>query len=284
MPRPRHKLNPKLEIKSARHVKVVLVRPQKSENIGAAARAMGNMGLGELALVRPASLSLNVVRSMATSAGAEIAAAMTSHETLAEALGGCHLVVGATARLGSHRGPFHTPKMLAREILDLPEGQRCALVFGPERMGLSTADLRLCQKVIRIPTCGPETSSLNLAQAVLIVGYELLTAGVGEPANPPRISAASQFELNGMYDQLKTTLLDIGFLPASNPDHYLMNIKKIFNRTALSSGECNLLRGICRQIRWAVKNSRQLDWAREEAVADAPSRLTADSAAKPELE
>lgn len=268
MPRPRHKLNPKLEIKSARHVKVVLVQPQKSENIGATARAMGNMGLGELALVQPVSLSLNVVRAMGTSAGAEIIDAMTVHETLPQALADCHLVVGSTARLGGHRGPFHTPKMLAREILDLPEGKQAALVFGPERMGLSTADLRLCQKVISIPTQAPEVSSLNLAQAVLLMGYELLTAGGGESNRPPLIDPAGQFELNGMYDQLKDTLLGIGFLPRNNPDHYLMNIKKIFNRTTLSEGECNLIRGMCSQMRWAVKNSQKLDWPQEEIGPD----------------
>jgi tRNA C32,U32 (ribose-2'-O)-methylase TrmJ len=128
-----------------------------------------------------------------------------------------------------------------------------ALLFGPERMGLATGDLRRCQKVVRIPTDRPETSSLNLAQAVLLLGYELLLAAGAGP-EPPAVRPAPQAELAGMYADLTDLLLQIGFLPTDNPEHWLMNIKKIFNRSLLTSGECNLWRGVCRQARWALAN------------------------------
>jgi tRNA/rRNA methyltransferase len=104
---------------------------------------------------------------------------------------------------------------------------------------------------VRIPTDRPETSSLNLAQAVLLLGYELLLAAGAAP-DPPAVRPAPQAELAGMYADLAGLLLEIGFLPADNPEHWLMNIKKIFNRSLLTSGECNLWRGVCRQARWAL--------------------------------
>jgi tRNA/rRNA methyltransferase len=125
-------------------------------------------------------------------------------------------------------------------------------------MGLSTADLRFCQKVVRIPTASAPASSLNLAQAVLIIGYELLLAAGGQPPPSPPVESAPQSALNLMYDELESVLLGIGYLPADNPGHWLMNIKKIFNRAALTAGECDLLMGVCRQIRWAVKNLSDL--------------------------
>ncbi len=134
----------------------------------------------------------------------------------------------------------------------LPQAmEEAAILFGPERMGLSTEDLRHCQKVVRIPTDDPETSSLNLAQSVLILGYELIMAAGGEP-EAPTIKPAPHTEVEEMYDDLTDALLRIGFLPPDNPGHWLMNIKKIFNRSLLTSGECNLWRGVCRQIRWAL--------------------------------
>ena len=240
------------EILSRGHIDVVLAEPQKSENIGAAARAMANMGLGRLVLVRPWNLHRELMESMATSHALGVLENMTVFEDLDQALAPYSLVVGTTARTGRHRGPFHTPRQLSPLLLT---GGPAALLFGPERMGLSTDDLRRCQKVVRIPTDRPEASSLNLAQAVLILGYELLLAAEeasGPAAEPPALRPAPQAELTGMYADLTDFLLQIGFLPADNPGHWLMNIKKIFNRSLLTSGECNLWRGVCRQARWAL--------------------------------
>ncbi len=254
-----NRLDRRPKMLSRRHIDVVLVEPQKSDNIGATARAMANMGLGRLVLVRPRSLHRELMEATATSHAVRVLDEMVVHQELPEALAPYALVVGTTARVGNRRGPFYTPRQLAPGLVGAGEeaARPTAVVFGAERMGLATEDLRLCQKVIRIPTEDPESSSLNLAQAVLLIGYELLIAAGGEP-EAPAVRPADQAELSGMYDDLSRALVHIGFLPADNPEHWLMNIKKIFNRSLLTSGECNLWRGICRQLRWALDNADQL--------------------------
>ena len=249
------------KILSRRHIDVVLLEPQKSDNIGAAARAVANMGLGRLVLVRPRGLHREVMAGAATSHAQYVLDEMAVHRNLDQALAPYALVVGATARTGVNRGPFYTPRQLAPLLLAGREAP-LALLFGPERMGLATEDLRRCQKVVRIPTDRPATSSLNLAQAVLILGYELLVAAGGEEP-PPAVKPAAQAELAGMYEDLGRTLVRIGFLPAENSGHWLMNIKKIFNRSLLTSGECNLWRGVCRQLRWALAHPDRLAAAPE---------------------
>lgn len=236
------------------HVAVVLLRPKLSENIGTAARAATNMGLGRLILVDPPVFEKEVVQHAATRAARPIVDNIIRFETLPQALSGFHYVVGTTARGGAHRGPFITPRALAQKLAAPGENNRVALVFGPERTGLATADLRLCQAVVRIPTADPGTSSLNLAQAVLILGYELMLAKKTGDPRPPRIKSAPVSEVQAMYDHLSRTLRTIGFLPDLNSDHWLMSFKRIFNRSGLTHGECNLIRGLCRQIAWAVNH------------------------------
>lgn len=266
---PMNRLDRRPKMLNRRHIDVVLMEPQKCDNIGATARAMANMGLGRLVLVRPRSLNWDLIESTATSHAHRILKEMIVFQELPEALAAYGLVVGTTGRVGNRRGPFHSPRQLATELLsgEQAEPVRTALLFGPERMGLATEDLRRCQKVVRIPTDDPETSSLNLAQAVLLIGYELIVAAGGEP-EAPAVKPADQEELTGMYDDLSATLVHIGFLPADNPEHWLMNLKKIFNRSLLTSGECNLLRGICRQFRWALENTDKLPVGQTDAASN----------------
>jgi tRNA/rRNA methyltransferase len=251
-----HKLDRRPKTLSRSHITVILNEPQKPENIGATARAMANTGLDHLVIVNPRTLNRELMETTATIHATQILTDMTVVSSLREALNPYQVVVGTTARAGSRRGPLHSPRQLAPTLLDpIPT----ALIFGPERMGLSTEDLRLCQQIVRIPTAAGPTSSLNLAQAVLILGYELLMAAGGEPPPPSPIQLANQHSINLMYDDLEDTLTAIGFLPADNPGHWLMNIKKIFNRSHLTKGECDLLMGVCRQIRWAVNNLSELE-------------------------
>ena len=221
---PMNRLDRRPKMLSRRHIDVVLMEPQKCDNIGAAARAMANMGLGRLVLVRPRSLNWDLIESTATSHAHRVLKEMAVFQELPEALAPYGLVVGTTARVGNRRGPFYTPRQLASELLADAETEPVptAILFGPERMGLATEDMRRCQKVVRIPTEDPETSSLNLAQAVLLIGYELIVAAGGEP-EAPAVKPAGQAELNGMYEDLSATLVHIGFLPADNPEHWLMN-------------------------------------------------------------
>ncbi|MBF0528771.1 MAG: RNA methyltransferase, partial [Deltaproteobacteria bacterium] len=160
-------------------------------------------------------------------------------------------------RLGSHRGPFFSPRDLAPRIVDILEENKVALLFGPERTGLTTAQLRLCQAVVRIPTADQEVSSLNIAQAVLILGYELLLVAQG-PTAQPTVVMAPQKEIADMYDHFSRTMVKVGFLPDQNTDLWLMSFKHIFNRSGLTHGDCNLLRGMCRQILWALNNTDKI--------------------------
>lgn len=249
----KHTMNNNAEL--LKNVAVVLCRPKLSENIGAVARAAVNMGLGSLILVEPNHPDEAVMKAMATRQAHEMIDNISIYDDLKTALADFQLVIGTTARLGSHRGPFFSPHDAAERLFDHDASDRTALIFGPERSGLTTPELRLCQMVVRIPTSDPEHSSLNLAQAVLILGYEiLLAAGSRRPA--PRIKPAPNEELQAMYDHLSDTMLKIGFLPDQNTDHWLMSFKHIFNRSGLTHGECNLIRGMCRQINWAVNNAR----------------------------
>ena len=240
------------KVNKMNNVAVVLHQPKLSENIGAAARAAVNMGLGGLVVVRPNRLDLEVVKAMGTRVAHGLIDDMAVYEDLTEALAGFQFVVGTTARRGSHRGPFFNPGEMAERIRDLGPATRVGLLFGTERSGLTNGDLRHCQAVVRIPTADPTASSLNLAQAVLILGYELLL-GRSAPPSPPKIKPAPNGEVEAMYDHLSETLVNIGFLPRENTGHWLMSFKRIFNRSGLTHGECNLIRGMCRQIKWAVE-------------------------------
>lgn len=230
-----------------KNVAVVLMNPSLSENIGTAARAAGNMGLGRLIVVQPYRLEREIIARAATAAGARLAENLEVYDELKDALAPFAFVAGATARTGNFRGPFMSPRALSQAVAEKAPENRIALLFGPERSGLTTAQLRLCQAVVTIPTAEKAASSLNLAQAVLLLGYELLMAAKNPPP-PARLKLAPAREVNALYGHMKRTLLEIGFLPDTNSDHWLMNFKRIFNRAGLTHGECNLLRGLFSRI------------------------------------
>ena len=123
----------------------------------------------------------------------------------------------------------------------------------------TTDDLLYAQATVTIPTAAPEASSLNLAQAVLLIGYEIMMANSsGAPALKPRLAPAG--ELEDMYAHLKKALLDIDFLREWNADHRIMSFKRLFSRTGLTHGDCNLLRGLARRIEnMAACGSRPLE-------------------------
>lgn len=215
------------------------------------------MGLGRLIVVEPYRLEKEIMLNAATRVGRPLIENITVCDSLIQAMADFNFAAGTTARLGSNRGPFITPRHLAQKLIDLSQENRTALVFGPERSGLTTSELRLCQTVVRIPTAANESSSLNLAQAVLVLSYELLLARTDEPALV-QLKLAPESELQAMYDHLTRAMLAIKFLPDENTVHWLMSFKRIFNRSGLTHGECNLVRGMCRQIEWALQNTDKL--------------------------
>jgi tRNA/rRNA methyltransferase len=230
-----------------KHISIVLHRPRSPENIGAAARAMRNMGIDQLVVVDPHNCDLTRVCKMATHAALEVVEKMRVFDTLDEALAEYAFVAGTTARLGGQRKVITSPPTLAQKLISISDQNRIAILFGPEDRGLSNEDIRLCHTLVNIPTA--EFSSLNLAQAVMIVCYELFRYTTKKPPDfVPRL--ASRHELDAMYAQLKEIMVQISFINPDNPDYFLNNFRHFFNRLPLRAKEVQIIRGICRQINW----------------------------------
>ncbi len=229
------------------NITIVLVEPQIPENVGAAARAMKNMDIRRLVLVNPKNCDLTRILKTATVHSIDIIEEMEVHDDLGSALGPFQYVAGTTARSGTARPALTNPRNLAGDLTAVSRENRIAILFGPEDRGLSNEQLRYCHTITRIPTF--EFASLNLSQAVMIVCYEIFVTGNGSvEQDVPRL--ANSFELEGMYEHLRSVLMKIGFLNPQNPEHWMLNIRRFFSRLQLRTGETRVIRGICRQIDW----------------------------------
>jgi tRNA/rRNA methyltransferase len=229
-------------------VAVVLFRPQLAENIGAAARAACNMGLSRLVVVQPKDLNRERMTMMATGAAAPLLDQMEVHDDLGRALGPFQYVVGATARLGGVRRDYLSPREMAAALIELSALNDVALLFGPENFGLTNEELAFCHALVHIPTGA--CSSLNLAQAVMVLAYEISTAASERPRFVPRL--ANSQELSSMYAMLQETLVKINFISHQNPEHWMFNVRRLFARHGLQAREAQAIKGICRQIDWYV--------------------------------
>jgi tRNA/rRNA methyltransferase len=226
---------------------VVLKQPRYPENIGSAARAMCNMGIGRLVVVDPRDCDLTRVLRLATHVAFDVVENMAVCSSLREALAPFNYVVGTTARLGGERTLVKAPARLARELAALGRDNQVALVFGPEDRGLTNEDLRLCHELINIPTA--DFASLNLAQAVMVVCYEIYQASLVRGTRfSPRLAA--RHELDGMYDQVRDILVRINYVNPENPDYWMNKLRHFFTRMQLRAKEVAIIRGVCRQIDW----------------------------------
>ena len=230
-----------------KNISIVLHQPRSPENIGAAARAMRNMGIDQLVVIDPHNCDLTRICKMATHAAMEVVEQMSVFDTLEQALAEFAFVAGTTARLGGQRKVITSPPRLAERLVSISDQNRIAILFGPEDRGLTNEDIRLCHTMVNIPT--DKFSSLNLAQAVMIVCYELFRFTTQKPQEfVPRL--ANRHELEAMYAQLKEILIQISFINSDNPDYFLNNFRQFFNRLPLRAKEVQIIRGICRQIKW----------------------------------
>lgn len=232
------------------NISIVLLQPRYSENIGAAARAMRNMGIRQLVIVDPQNFDLSKALKLATHFASDIIEKSKFCPDLKEALSSFNYVVGTTARLGGQRQVVCTPLTLARNLIPISVKNRIAILFGPEDKGISNEDIRYCHALVNIPTT--EFSSLNLAQSVMILCYEIFIAG-GEANEEFTPRMASRHELDGMYDQLKDILVRISYINSENPDYWLNHFRSFFNRLQLRAKEVNIVRGLCRQVDWYGK-------------------------------
>jgi tRNA/rRNA methyltransferase len=228
------------------NVRIVLVRPRGSGNIGSIGRAMKNMGSADLAIVGTARTNSFWARAMAVH-GRDILAAAKCYSSIREAVADCTLVVGTTCRSGLYRRHSRTLRELAPEIAAAGHSGKVALIFGPEDHGLSNKDLEHCQMLLTIPT-GPVYRSLNVAQAVVICLYEIFIAAAdAQPCSTERADAES---IERLFDLMKIMLLRIGFLDEENPEHMLLAFRRILGRAALQPADVRILTGMFRQMEW----------------------------------
>ena len=229
------------------NIAIVLHRPRYPENIGAAARAACNMGISRLIIVDPLECDLTRVLKMATHFAAELVEAMEVFEDLESALAPFQYVLGTTARLGSRRPADPKLRKIVESLIPISQHNRIALLFGPENCGLTNAELRLCHALVNIPTAG--FASLNLAQAVMVLCYEVFLASREDAmAFTPRL--ATHRELEDMYGQLTETLIHINFINPENPDYWMGQVRRFFSRLGMEARDVRMIRGLCRQIEW----------------------------------
>jgi tRNA/rRNA methyltransferase len=243
---------------------VVLVRPREEGNVGAAARAMANMGLGRLILVEPAAELGGVARAFAVGARG-ILDGCSRVASLREALAPFPIVVGTTSTRDRRPGaPWIGPRELPARLAAGPAGTPVALVFGPEVGGLTNEELASATMVVAIP-CAPEQPTLNLAQAVLILAYELHQAGLAgrgtcQAGTPPELEApAPSAELDGLFDQLTGVLRDIRFARDSTFGGVVRDLRALAARACPSRREVAILRGICRRAHHAFRGRADAD-------------------------
>ena len=231
------------------NLRIVLVRPRGSGNIGAIARAMKNMGAVELAIVGSARTKSFWARAMAVH-GRDILNEARCYGTIREAIADCTLVVGTTCRPGLYRKHSQPPRDVAPEIVAAARTGKAALIFGPEDHGLSNKDIEPCQLLITIPS-HPDYQSLNVAQAAVICLYEIYLASLMQGA-PSAIQRAPAEAVERLFDRMRTTLLKIGFLDSENPEHMLLAFRRILGRAGLEDTDVRIFTGLFRQIEWYV--------------------------------
>ena len=233
------------------NIAVVLHEPRDLVNIAAAVRAMANMGMERLTVVDPAEFDPRRITGIAHRTG-HIVAAATFAGSLEEALVDATYVVGTSARPRTARRNYRRPRELAPRILRRARHGNVAIVFGREDRGLSNEALDLCHEVMVIPTA-PGYSSLNLAQAVLLVAYELFLEGAGAaeplPTGKRSLGPATTAELEEMYKALEEGLDRAAFFRARKAESVMRILRTVFGRTTLDAHEARLIRSVGYQVR-----------------------------------
>jgi tRNA/rRNA methyltransferase len=236
-----------------KQISIILVNPQMGENIGATARAMLNAGLVDLRLVQPRDGWPNPKADAMASGAIEVLENAKVFETTEEAIADLNFVLATTARLRDMEKETYTPNAAANEfVFRIDNEQKCGVLFGCERSGLSNDDVVLADAVINVPL-NPAFSSLNLAQAVLLITYEFYQATLSEEDLSDikmKTCPAPKSELEYFLGRLEDDLDESGFF--SNPEqkpHAMRNIRNMFDRTELSSQEVKTMFGIVKSLK-----------------------------------
>lgn len=238
-------------------IRFVLVNTSHPGNIGGVARAMKNMGITQLALVDPQSFP--DANATARASGADdVLANAGVFNTLDQALAGCDLVFGASARLRKLSWPQANPREMVQQIATQPAGTKIAIVFGREHSGLTNDELERCHYLVHIPS-NPEYSSLNIAAAAQVLAYEIYQAVCDTDVQRDDQSVEAETSLDDepfadaqdmerFYQHLSDTLTEIGFLQTEHPRKMMRRLRRLFNRARPDRVELNILRGILTTI------------------------------------
>ena len=233
-------------------VRVVLVEPREPRNIGAAARAMKNFGLEELVLINPERPLDESAYRLATRGAADVLDRAQVVADLDEALADSVYVVATSARArDGYAGEVYTPRQGAPLFKQMAERGPVALLFGRENFGLSNQEMDRAHAIWRIPTGG--YSSLNLAQAVLLVAYEVYLA-TAEPPPSARAKPAPREELEMFFADLENYLRLIRYTDDKRMEGAMRSFRRLIHRAQLAVNEVHRLRGVLRQSRWAIDN------------------------------
>ncbi|MGC6492300.1 MAG: RNA methyltransferase [Myxococcota bacterium] len=277
--------------RAADHLCIVLVEPQHPGNVGAAARAMKNMGLRHLVIVAPSpSFDMERARWMAPGAG-DVLDQMRITSTLAEALEGIHRVYATTARHRRHGQPVLEPPDVAQRVLDDAEDSiRSAVLFGREDCGLSADDALRAVALVRIPTA--RHASLNLAQAVLLCAHHVfeearrrgavaegrVLGGGRTPKSTHRAEKKARSALPVDVNAIEPALVElvavlnrVGFGRGTSPEKVGATLREGFQRAGLSPRQLGAIRGMVARVNFALDNP-QVDWTmsrRQRAKVDA---------------
>lgn len=225
------------------NIRIVLVGTTHPGNIGAVARAMKNMCMDNLYLVAPKIFPSADATARASGADDVLSRAVVC-ETLPQAIAECGLVIGASARSRTINWPEITPRECAELLNSEARTQQVAIVFGRENSGLKNHELDCCRYLLKIP-CNSAYSSLNLAQAVQVICYELFIQSAAQPVPQQRdkpLATAAQME--SFYTHLRQTLEDIGFMHPDKSKSIMRRLRRVYNRAALDTKELDILRGI----------------------------------------
>jgi tRNA/rRNA methyltransferase len=230
----------------------ILVEPQLGENIGMAARAMGNFALTRLRIVNPRDGWPNISAQRAAAGADHILENVELFDTVEQAVADCTLLFATTARAHDQAKPVVAPEIAAQAMAgELKGGGTVGILFGRERYGLQNEEVALANRIITFPV-NPGFASLNLAQAVLLIGYEwfkLSTAGALPFAMPERSEPASQHQMQAFFDNLVRELDRVEFLrPAEKRDTMLVNLRNIFTRMDPTKQDMHTLHGVVMAI------------------------------------
>ena len=246
-------------------IRIVLVNTTHSGNIGAAARAMKNMGVVQLVLVDPIA-EIDGDAIVRASGASEILDSCITVSSLEEAVAECGLVIGTSARGRHIPWPLCSPRECAAKAKQaVSNNNSVALVFGRESRGLTNDELHRCNAHVHIPT-NPDFSSLNIAAAVQVLCYEMRLAALEQnDAEEPLQSKLGQWgvewdyemaphgDVERFFDHLKDSLVDIGFLDPNTPKQLMTRLRRMFQRTALDKMEVGMMRGILAAVQRKAK-------------------------------